>query len=209
MDATVEPGPAAGEVLYNLNPADMYLARDEMVNLTDVPFGVENVAVYAQDSWQFGKWRLDAGLRWDRYEISSKLVDVNPDLDALAPRLGVTRWINDDWQVQATWGRYTNFPGVFFRIGENEGRTTITRLYTGPAVQGLTNGQVEDILREDAHWDDLTYVVDPEQPRIFLADDLELPRTDELTLGVRAALPRNTGSFTLTYVDRDYTQADR
>ena len=40
--------------------------------------------------------------------------------------------------------------------------------------------------------------------RSFLADDLEPSRVDELTMGVRAALPRNSGSLTLTYVNRDY-----
>ena len=200
-----EQGPAAGEVVYNLNNNDMLVLRDESVDLTDAPSAVENVAAYVQDSWQFGKWRLDAGLRWDRYEISTTRVDVDRDLDALSPRLGVTRWISDAWQVQATWGRYTNLPpGFLFYVGSGNGRTTVTRLYTGPALQGLTSDQVETVLDDDAQWGVLTNVADPDQPTTFLADDFELPRADEFTLGVRAALPRNTGSFTLTYVDRDY-----
>ena len=100
----------------------MFVFRDESVSLTDVPFGsTENVAVYAQDSWQFGKWRLDAGLRWDRYEISTNRADVNRDLDALSPRLGITREISDDWQVQATWGRYTNLPPLALLLELNTG----------------------------------------------------------------------------------------
>jgi len=198
-------GPAAGEVLYNLNDQDMVVLRDESVSLTDAPTGVKNLAAYAQDSWRFRKWRIDAGLRWDRYEISTNRADVNQDLDALSPRLGITRWISNDWQVQATWGRYTNLsPALLLPLGGGRGQTTVTRLYTGPALQGLTNDQVEALLADDAQWGVLANVLDPEQPTAFLADDLELPRADELTLGVRAALPRNTGSFTLTYVDRDY-----
>jgi hypothetical protein len=199
-------GPAAGEVLYNLDSSDMLVLRDEMVSLTDAQGSTENVAVYAQDSWQLGKWRLDAGLRWDRFEIDANRADVNRDLDALSPRLGITRWISDAWQFQATWGRYANLPpaALLLELNTIRGRTTVTRLYTGEPLQDLTNDQVELILEDDTRWGVLAGVVDPEQPTVFLADDLELPRTDEFTLGVRAALPRNTGSLTLTYVDRDY-----
>jgi hypothetical protein len=78
------------------------------------------------------------------------------------------------------------------------------RAYTGLPQTDLTAEEVEAILRDDSQWDLVTSVVDPSQPTVFFADGIELPYSDEFTIGVRTGLPGNSGALTATYIDREY-----
>ena len=190
-------GPAEGEVRYNLSD-DISIIRNEDLGFFDAKSSWANLALYAQDSWQLGRWRIDFGLRWDNFDFSAERADANGSFDELSPRIGITRDFARNWQVQATWGRYARLPAgdLMWYLNTQSGYTRVTRQYTGPAVLDLTNDEVEAILRDDSQWDALLDVWDPDQPTSFLASDLEVPYADELTLGVRAALPKNFGSAT-------------
>jgi len=203
------PGSSSADMRFNLNNAlaggDMLVGRQEDLSVQGEQI-LDNYAVYAQDSWRLGKWRVDAGLRWEAYDGSAPNPDLRLSMDALAPRLGLTRTINSRWQVQATWGRYVARlnDGFMKKASLVQAAPWIRRLYTGPPLLNLTGDEAEAILRDDSQWGLVFDIRDPDQPVIFLADDAEPPHVDELTVGVRAALPRSSGSVTVTYVDRDY-----
>jgi hypothetical protein len=200
-----EYDPNTGDVTYNLG-GDVLGVRWEDIPVPTPEGIVDNFALYAQDGWRLGRWRFDLGLRWDRYDVSIYRDDLERSFDALAPRLGVTFNISPQWQAQATWGRYySKFQHRLLSATASVfGYTFVQRLYSGPELTGLTNDEVETILRDDDQWGRVVAIQDPDQPTSFLADDIDLPHADELTLGLRAALPGNSGSITATYVDRDF-----
>jgi hypothetical protein len=116
-----------------------------------------------------------------------------------------------DWQVQATWGRYVSRfnDNVASSVSGVGGAPYIVSLYTGPTqcpigTYCLTYDDVQAIIRDDANWGIITTITDPTQPTRFLADDISAPHADELNLTVKRALPRNTGTFTISYIDRKY-----
>jgi hypothetical protein len=193
-----------GELTYNLG-GEVVGVRWEELPAGDLEGEIDNLALYAQDAWQLGKWRFDVGLRWERYEISTYREDLEESVDALVPRIGVTRNVSPRFQVQATWSRYCSrfHERLLSAAASIFGYAIVQRLYTGPALTGLTNDDLEALLRDDEQWGVVVAIQDPDQPTAFLADDIDLPYTDELTLGVRAALPRDSGSLTVTYIDRD------
>jgi hypothetical protein len=195
-----------GELRYNMGGDEIFNLRWQNIPVSGLEADVDNYALYVQDAWELGPWRLDLGLRWERYEISAYRKDLEQTADGLAPRLGVTRSISPRVQAQATWGRY--YAKLQDRLLSLTGRifdySLVERFYTGPELTGLTAEEIELILRDDTQWDLVTNILDPNQPTTFLASDIDLPYTDELTLGVRAGLPRNSGSLTVTYIDRDY-----
>ena len=49
-------------------------------------------------------------------------------------------------------------------------------------------------------------VYDPAQPTVLLADNIEAPTASDINLSVKRALPRNSGTFTMTYSRRDLQQ---
>jgi hypothetical protein len=85
------------------------------------------------------------------------------------------------------------------------GAPYIVSLYTGPTVSDLDYDQVESIIRDENNWDDiLVTITDPKQPTRYLADDASSPFAYDFNVAVKRALPKNTGTFTLTYTDRTY-----
>jgi hypothetical protein len=167
---------------------------------------LENTALYIQDTWQRGRWSVDAGLRWEKYDGKGPEPTLDLDFDALAPRLGVMYNLDNNWQLQASWGKYiARFnDSVASNISGVGGAPYVVSLYTGPGATGVTYEDVEAILRDDSNWGTVLSVTDPTQPTRFLADDIEAPYAFDLNVGVKRALPRNTGTFSLTYTDRQY-----
>ena len=166
---------------------------------------IENTAAYIQDSWQIDRWRFDVGLRYEEYSGKGPLPTVNIDFKDISPRLGVTYNIDANWQVVGSYGKYIS------RINDNVasnvtgvgGAPLISSIYDGPAFNDLTYDEVETILRDDDNWV-INAVYDPSQPTVLLDPDLEAPYANDFNLAVKRALPRNTGSFTLTYVNREF-----
>jgi hypothetical protein len=155
---------------------------------------VENLALYVQETWEVGKWRFDAGLRWDDYEGTGPLATQRFAFDEIAPRVGVTYNIDQNWQVQATYGRYVSRfnDGVFNEITGVSAAPRLEQLYFGPdcfaaggndpAVDpggdGCDAADINALLRNESWWIDFTDVVDPEQPSTFNADNITAPYAD-------------------------------
>ncbi|HET9298474.1 MAG TPA: TonB-dependent receptor, partial [Candidatus Polarisedimenticolaceae bacterium] len=83
--------------------------RFNLISLTDggftyrwvaLPLGgdqeLKNLAAYVQDAWEIGKWRIDAGLRWESYEGNGPQPTLDLDFDEVSPRLGVTYNLDQD-----------------------------------------------------------------------------------------------------------------
>ncbi len=212
-------------VLYNLSSVfaggEMAVYKWEALGLAGGQ-NLENIGLYVQDTWEVNKWRFDIGLRWDDYDGTGPLPEHNLAFDEIAPRLGATYSINQNWQVQATWGRYVSRfnDGVFGRVTSVGHGPYVQTLYTGPAFTLQTASVMEDILR-DTHpscatnnpggglpsgtcWGIVNSVTDPEQPTEFLAPGLTAPYADDFNFSVRHALPRNSGSLVLAFIDRRF-----
>ena len=202
----VEPGAAPGEVLFNVNSADQFNLRAEDLPL-DGEQHLENLAVYVHDSWQQGKWRVDAGVRWEHYEGSAPTgLDLGIDADELAPRLGLTYNVRPNLQLQGFWGRYVaRLEDVFLSRNTGLGFSpSIVRVYVGPEVLGATAADLEVLLLDDSNWGPLFQLTDPANPTSFLAVDLDVPYAADLNLSLRYGLPRSSGSITFSYIDREF-----
>jgi len=172
---------------------------------------LKNTALYVQDSWQKGKLRVDAGLRWEQYKGTGPEPTFNLDFSKLAPRLGVTYNIDENWQTQATWGRYVsrfndNVASTVTGVG---GAPYVVQIYTGPTActpgtYCMTYADVETALQDNANWGITTKISDATQPTRFLADNINAPYADELNLSLKRALPRHSGTVTATYTNRRY-----
>lgn len=167
---------------------------------------LENIALYVQDTWQQGRWRIDAGVRWESYDGSGPQPTLDMDFDELAPRLGATYSLDNNWQLQATWGKYISRfnDNVAGSITGVSGAPYIVTLYTGPDVTNQTYDQIEALIQDDANWGIVTTVTDPTQPTRYLAEDAKAPYAYDLTISAKRALPRNTGTFTINYSERRY-----
>ena len=178
---------------------------------------LKNTAVYVQDGWQKGKWRIDLGLRYEKYKGTGPNPTLNMDFNQFSPRLGITYNIDPSWQVQATWGRYVsrfndNVASTVSGIG---GAPYVVKIYTGPTGGGIEGGcaigehcltydQVQAANRNDANWGIFATINDPKQPTRFLAGKIHAPYADDLNLTLKRALPKNRGTITVGYIFRSY-----
>ncbi len=196
---------ANGEVRYNLRSFDA-------IRWAALPLGgdqtLENPAIYLQDTVALGKWRFDLGLRYERYDGTGPLPQFDLAFDSLSPRLGVTYAFDEDWQLQASWGRYSSRfnDSVANSITGVSSAPRITTLYAGPDLLNSSADEIQAALRNDDFWPIVIGFQSPEFPTSFLADDIEAPYADDLNLSIRRALPNGTGSAVLSYVDRKYSQ---
>ena len=172
---------------------------------------LKNYAVFIQDGWQKGKWRVDAGLRYEQYKGTGPQPIFDMNFAKLAPRLGVTYNIDQNWQLQATWGRYVSRfnDNVAAAVTGVSGAPYVVQLYTGPTqcpigTYCMNYDDVEAALQNSAYWGITTKVTDTNQPTRFLADNINAPYADDLTFSVKRALPHNSGTFTLNFVNRQY-----
>ena len=167
---------------------------------------IENQAAYLQDTWTLDKFRFDVGVRYETYEGSGPIAQLALDYSDVSPRLGVTYSLADSWQLQGTYGKYVSRfnDSVGNSVTGVSGAPRIETFYLGPTFLNITGDQVQAALRNDAFWPIVTDFVSPDQATSFLASDLAAPHANEITLSARHALPRNSGSVTLAYIDRDY-----
>ncbi|HVR98393.1 MAG TPA: TonB-dependent receptor [Thermoanaerobaculia bacterium] len=167
---------------------------------------IENTGAYVQDGMTLGKFRFDVGVRYDKYDGSGPLAEFNIDFDDIAPRLGVTYSINPAWQLQATYGRYVS--RFNDRVSNNVtgvgSAPRVTTLYNGPTILGATAEQIMALLHNNANWQQVIGYNNPRQASNFQDSDISAPYANDLNFSVRHALPRNTGSVVLAYIDREY-----
>jgi len=190
---------------------------------------IDNLALYAHDSWEVGKWRFDAGARWENYDGSGPLQSQHFDFDDVAPRVGVTYNVDQNWQIQAWYGKYVSRfnDNVFNEITGVSAAPRLEQLYAGancfadpalnvgstlsdgvtpidPGGDGCDANDIGALLRDNGGWGLYTDVVDPQQPSVFNADDLEAPYAQDYNFSVRRALPRNSGTVVFAYIHRDF-----
>jgi hypothetical protein len=177
---------------------------------------VENAAVYVQDTITAGSWRFDVGFRYEEYDGNGPFISETVSFDSLAPRLGVTYNIDDNWQIQGSWAQYTsrindNVSNSVTFVGENPSQT---EGYTGPIYNDLTYDEIELLVLDDAGfcggepngtcWNTIKDRTDPNLPTTFLLPNLEAPHANDLNLAVKRRLPRNSGTLVLNYTNRSF-----
>ena len=204
---------------FNIDPA--FLIERWNAPAVGIPAGgfeaeVSNLAIYAQDTLTTGKWRFDLGLRWEQYDGKGPFISETVSFDQIAPRVGVTYNIDDNWQVQGAWAQYTsrindNYSNSVTFVGENPSQT---ELYTGPDLGNLTYDEVELLLNDDpifcggepngSCFNMILDRTDPNLPTTFLDANLEAPYANDLNLAVKRRLPRNSGTIVVNYTKRGF-----
>ena len=201
-------GHVNGDSRFNLESYYMY--RWVALEL-GVDQDITNLAAYVQDQWTVNeRFRFDLGIRYDQYEGTSDIPLFGIDFDGWAPRLGATFSLREDTQIAAAWGRYISRfnDNVGNQVSGVAGAPRITDFYIGPTLRGLTNDEVQTVLRNDDFWFPVD-VVDPaviEHQTTFTAADIEAPYADEIGLSLRHALAGGRGSLVLQYIHRDYEE---
>ena len=167
---------------------------------------MKNTALFLQDSWEFNKWRVDVGVRYEDWQGRGPFPALNLAFNEFSPRLGVTYNMTPDWQLQASWGKYVSRfnDNVASNVTGVGGAPYVMTIYTGPTVSGLSYDDVETLLRDSDNWQIPVAVTDPAQPTRFMSDSTSAPYANDFNMAVKRALPRNSGSFTLTYTKRDF-----
>lgn len=208
--------------LYNMNSAisgsgagDLYIYRWQALGL-EGDQELTNLGVYVQDTWEIDKWRFDVGLRYDAYDGTGPQPLNNFDFSEIAPRLGLTYNINQNWQVQATWGRYISRfnDGIFGNVTGVGAAPYVQSIYTGDEFLLASADDLELILRDDAAfcggqpnsscWNAVNFVNDTNQPVQFLGEGVDAPYADDFNFSVRYALPRNAGTMVFAVTDRKF-----
>src|SRR6185436_18259963 len=135
---------------------------------------LKNYALYVQDGWEFRNWKVDLGLRFEKWKGEAISPAMTLDFNDVSPRIGVTYNITPEWQLQATWGKFV----ARFNDGVANGVTGISSIYGpgilqeygGPVLLDQTDAQIDALLRDDANWTTILGFVDPRQPSTFFAD---------------------------------------
>jgi len=144
---------------------------------------------YLQDTWQFGRWAVNAGVRaetWDHFASDgSNIYSFDQEV---APRVSVAYDLKGD-------GRQ--------RLSLYYGR------YYDPIRNNMTDfaGSLTGSVREEQIWvgsDFLTYRIrgGPQVPDAIFASTTQTPYTDELQLGYKVDLGQNM-SFEANYIQRE------
>ncbi len=167
---------------------------------------LKNTAAYLQDTINLSKFRFDLGVRYDKYKGTGPLAQFNLSFSDISPRLGVTYSLTDTWQIQATYGKYSSRfnDSVANSVTGVSAAPRIETFYLGPDLTNATADQVQAALRNDANWPIVTSFISPKFPTTYLAHNIEAPYAEDINLSLRHALPGNTGSIVLTYVNRRY-----
>lgn len=168
----------------------------------------EGTAAYLQDTWQWNKWAINAGVRGERWEHFASTGDRIVDFDwEYAPRVSIAYDVQGDGtkRISAYYGRYydpirnnmTQFAGSL------TGRVVEEQVWVDPIQQFVT-------FRTRGG---------PQQQDGFFANNIETPYTDEIQLGYKQDLGRNmsieanlirreTDDIMEDYTPFLYTQAD-
>ncbi len=164
-------------------------------------------ALYVQDSWEIGSFRIDAGLRYEAYSGNGPQQTDLVDYSSIAPRLGVTYNINQDWQVQAMWGHYQGrFNDKYAQGASGVGSAPSYTLstYIGPECPDCTGDQLDPLVTDESNWAGITAYDSPGFPTVVLDPDLESGYAQDFNFAVKRALPNNTGTIELRYTNRSF-----
>jgi hypothetical protein len=202
--AGFDPRLVGGTLVFNLRPgeAQRWVATDLQATNEIV-----NTALYLQDTINWNNFRFDLGVRYDQYRGTTTGVQAfDLDFSDISPRLGVTYNITPGFQVLGTYGRYIgrfndNWAGP--AAGVSSAPRGVDN-YIGPEIIGGNAAAIQAALRNDAFWNRIGLIGDPNFPTTWVSDDAQSPYSDEWNLSLRTALPRNSGFASLTYTNREY-----
>ncbi|NJN64445.1 MAG: TonB-dependent receptor [Acidobacteria bacterium] len=194
-----------GDLLFFVESGRAFRFRSVADELAGSPKSeIQNLAFYAQDSWEIGDWRVDAGVRWENYESDGLQPTQNFDFDDVSPRIGVTWNFAPDWQAQATWGRYVaRFSQNHFN--ETQGTQAAPRFvdfYVGPSTGNISRGEMEAILQGNDDWVPFLFF-GPLNDAIVLDAGIESAYSDDFNVALKHALG-GRGSFSVTYTNRRF-----
>jgi outer membrane receptor protein involved in Fe transport len=186
------------------------LRSGEALRWVAIPLGgdqtLENTAAYVQDGITLDKWRFDLGLRYEQYKGSGPLPQFRLKFNDVSPRVGITYSLTPAWQLQATYGKYVSRfnDNVANNITGVSNAPRIETFYLGPDILNASGAQIEAALRNESYWPIVTDFVSPRFPTSYLANDIKSPYANDINFSVRHALPRNSGSVVLSYINRTY-----
>ncbi len=198
-----------GDVLFNMY--NLFAGDPGLIYRWEaLPLGgdqeIKNTAAYVQDSWQYGKWRFDLGLRWEQYTGKGPFPTLDIDFNEVAPRLGATYNVTPDWQVQASWGKYISRfnDNVASNVTGVGGAPYVETIYTGPTQLGITATEMDAIIADRSLFGYVNNVNNPETPTSLLDPNASAPFAKDFNLSIRHALPGGSGSFTATFTNRKF-----
>jgi hypothetical protein len=189
---------------------------------------IKDLGLYVNDTWEVGKWRFDIGLRWDDYQGTGPLAYQDFDFNEIAPRVGVTYNVDQNWQVQAFYGKYvsrfndnvfngatgvSNAPGVYTVYNgddcwadpaSNAGNTLSNGDPIDPDGDGCDAYDIRALLRDEGSWGGILLSNNPDFPSTFMANNVDSPYADDYNFSVKRALPRNTGTLDFSYIHREF-----
>jgi len=176
-DTTGNPN---GQINYN---------RDVVVQSGAQPFRSEGTTYYVQDSWQWNKWAVNAGVRVESWEHFNSAGDSIYTFEKeYAPRVSVAYDLKGDGRhrLSAYYGRYydpirnnmTNFAGT------------------------VTGRIIEEQLWVGGDWATFRVRGGPSVPDAIFAPTTQTPYTDELMVGYKADLGQNM-SIEANYIMRE------
>jgi len=180
----------AGQIVFSStagNPnGQINYQRDFTLNPGAATTHSEGTVYYLQDTWQWNKWSVNAGIRaeeWEHFATTGERV-FTFDFE-IAPRVSLVYDLNGDGKqrLSAYYGRYydpirnnaTNFVG-----------SLTTREF---AEQVFIQGG--DGLLSDGEWTTFRIRGGQSQQDAFIAPNTQTPYTDELMVGYKRDLGRN------------------
>lgn len=193
-----------GDLLFTLFSQDAFRFNAVIPPGLDPVTEIENTALYLQDTWEFGNWRLDAGLRWEQYDNNGPLATQNFDFSRVSPRLGVTYNITPDWQVQGTYGRYVaQFSQNHFNSAQGvQSAPRFVDFYLGPDLVEVDRATIESALANPDYWLPFLYF-GTENDANVIVPGTESSYADDFNFAVKRAMGRS-GSWSLTYTHRAF-----
>jgi hypothetical protein len=146
---------------------------------------------YIQDSWQHGKWSVNAGLRWESWDyLASTGESIGTFDDTFAPRLSVSYDVKGDGRSSLGF-----FYGEYYDAFRDNAAD-----FAGTLTGAVTDEQVY----VDALGDWVTFRTrgGAETQDAFFAPAIETPVTEEIQLQYKQDLGRNM-MFEINLIDRE------
>ncbi|KLJ01411.1 TonB-dependent receptor [Luteimonas sp. FCS-9] len=173
---TCSTSPVIGTRAQVVNGQGQYLKRAIIYSAGSVEVEGDEWNVWVQDDIRIGNWSIRPGLRFDDDSIWSH--------PSVAPRLSASWDVRGDGRTVLTGGANRYYGRNFFTYLMREARRKLATEKTRTSASQL--------------WDDVAGTVQTTDNRI---SDLDIPYTDEWTIGIRQQF--SGFDLNLKYVDRD------
>ena len=193
---------STGEIIPNFQPG---LSR--IVNFRSVQgaqINLNTFSLYLNDRWQFSpRFTFNVGVRWEHHTTEATQAGISSlSSSAFVPRLGATWDVRGDakWLVQGSYAQYAGKASeTQFADNTNVGTpSSVTYTYNGPPGAGMSFAPGFNLANYNITAGSFPVA------NIFLADNLNTPRTREWTLQAGTRLG-NKGEAKVVYTNRRTT----